>query len=330
MVAAKKIFWVFGAITLLAIVVYAFPQAVQDLSVPPESLVQEKNSVSVLFVGDIMLDRAVAQHARAEGDDVLFEGVKDMFTSTDLLVGNLEGSMTTNTSVAEQDPKILKFTFNPRFAGLLRSLGFDAVSLANNHALDFGADGYDQTVGFLRQAGVVPFGHPLNTKDLSTRIAVNGKTICLVGYHSLFDPDSAWIEAEIRKLRPTCAYVVVVAHWGEEYEHEPTAHQKRTAHTFIDLGVDLVIGAHPHIVQPVEIYNNRAIFYSLGNFLFDQGFQPEVKRGVGVRVEFASSSTAFTLIPVNTFKEVTRANASTTEAVLQDLGVTELSFELLQ
>jgi poly-gamma-glutamate synthesis protein (capsule biosynthesis protein) len=236
--------------------------------------------------------------------------------------------MTTNVSVAEVDPKILKFTFDPRFAQLLSGLGFTAVSLANNHALDFGADGYAQTTDFLTQAGIAPFGHPLNTKDLSTIVSTDSKTLCLVGYHSLFDPESAWVEAEIKKLRPTCSYVVVVAHWGEEYQHEPTASQKLKARTFIDLGADLIIGAHPHIVQPVEVYNNRAIFYSLGNFLFDQGFQPEVKRGVAVGVEFASSTTRFTLTPVHTFKQVSLADATTTAAVLTDLGVEGLLFEL--
>jgi poly-gamma-glutamate synthesis protein (capsule biosynthesis protein) len=300
------------------------PEALISLATPTEE------PLSVLFVGDIMLDRAVAQYARQEGDEALFAGAKSLFNSADLLVGNLEGSITTNASIAEQDPKILKFTFDPRFAKLLRDIGFDAVSLANNHALDFGTDGYDQTLDFLHQEGIAPFGHPLNTKDLSTTLIFKGQTLCLVGYHSLFDPESAWVAAEIKKLRPTCDRVIVFAHWGEEYSHEPTAHQTLMAHTFVDLGADLVIGAHPHVVQPLEVYKNRVIFYSLGNFLFDQGFQPEVKRGVAVRVEFASSSTRFMLAPVNTFKQVSIAGTTTAAAVLADLGVDEFSFELPQ
>lgn len=277
-----------------------------------------------------MLDRAVAQYARAQGDQKLFAGVKELFAGTDILVGNLEGSITTYPSVSEENPKILRFTFNPRFAALLHEVGFDAVSLANNHALDFGVDGYEQTKDFLQEVQISPFGYPFNTKDLSTELQVGNKILCLIGYHSLFDPASTWVEAEIKKVRPTCSYVVVMAHWGEEYQHEPTSHQKHMAHTFIDLGVDVVIGAHPHVVQPVEIYNNRAIFYSLGNFLFDQSFQPEVRRGVAVRVTFGSSTTAFTLTPVNTFKEVTLANASTTAAVLDELRVERLTFELVR
>jgi poly-gamma-glutamate synthesis protein (capsule biosynthesis protein) len=279
----------------------------------------EEASISVLFVGDIMLDRAVAVHAKEQGDEVLFRGVEALFQRADALVGNLEGSITTNPSIAERNNSILRFTFDPRFAAHLQGLGFDALSLANNHALDFGAAGYEQTKSYLRAAHVASFGHPLNNKDLSTALSVKGMLVCLVGYHSLFDPDSVWVDAEIKKLRPICTYVVVMAHWGEEYQREPTPTQREVAHKFIDLGADVVIGTHPHIVQPVEIYKNRAIFYSLGNFLFDQGFQPEVKRGLAVKVEFVASTTSFTLTPVNTFKEVSLADATTTRTVLADV-----------
>ncbi|MBP9711128.1 MAG: CapA family protein [Candidatus Pacebacteria bacterium] len=330
MTSNKKALSILGAGTLVLVATYVFPHTAQDLQFSSAPISTESTSVSVLFVGDIMLDRAVAQHARQYGDRILFAGVQQLFRSTDLLVGNLEGSITTNESVSEQNPKILKFTFDPHFADLLYSLGFDAVSLANNHALDFGAEGYASTQEFLRAAGIAPFGHPLNNRDLSTPLRINGQTVCLIGYHSLFDPESAWVAAEIKKLRPVCTQVVVMAHWGEEYQHEPTAHQIRMAHLFIDLGADVVIGAHPHIVQPIEIYNNRAIFYSLGNFLFDQGFQSEVKRGTAVAVEFAASTTTFTLTPVTTFKEVNVADATTTAAVLRDLGVDGLSFTLTQ
>lgn len=315
-----------GACVLLLL----WPHHIHESDNHPPSFSEPENSLNVLFVGDIMLDRAVAQYARIQGDQRLFAGVKELFASADILVGNLEGSITTYSSVSEENPKILRFTFNPRFAALLREVGFDAVSLANNHTLDFGVDGYEQTKDFLQGVKISSFGHPFNTKNLSTKLQVGSKTLCLIGYHSLFDPSSTWIEAEIRSVRPSCSYVVVMAHWGEEYQHEPTSHQKHMAHTFIDLGVDVIVGAHPHIVQPVEIYKNRAIFYSLGNFLFDQAFQPEVRRGVAVRVTFGSSTTAFTLTPVDTFKEVTLLDASTTAAVLDELRVERLTFELVR
>ncbi len=280
--------------------------------------------VSVLFVGDIMLDRSVAFQARDYGRNSLFKGVADLFQSADILVGNLEGPLTDNPSIAQVDREILRFTFDPSFAAYLKDLGFDAVSLANNHALDFGVDGYEQTLGHLKDSGIVSFGYPFNSKNVSAVMPMQGKTLCLVGYHSLFDPDTVLVVVEIKKIRPACTYVVVMPHWGEEYQHTPTAWQKAAAHEFIDAGADVVIGGHPHIVQPIEIYNGRAIFYSLGNFLFDQGFQPEVKRGVAVRVEFTTSSTLFTLTPVNTFKEVALSDHTTAQAVLRDLITDEI------
>lgn len=317
-----------GAVLAVGVVVVQ-PKVLQEAAADAISFAFEtETTVSVLFVGDIMLDRSVAFYARDHGDQALFAGVRNLFTTADLLVGNLEGSMTTYPSIAQKDRSILRFTFDPRFAPLLRDLGFDAVSLANNHALDFGKDGYEQTVKNLKAVNVVPFGYPFNNKDLSAALPVKNKMVCLVGYHSLFDPESAWVSAEIKKLRPTCTYVVVVAHWGEEYQHQPTLWQRTSARMFIDLGADLIIGAHPHIVEPIEIYKNKAIFYSLGNFLFDQAFQPEVMRGLAVKVEFSASTTSFTLTPVNTVKAVSVAEGVVVQAVLNDLLSESMSKEI--
>jgi poly-gamma-glutamate capsule biosynthesis protein CapA/YwtB (metallophosphatase superfamily) len=252
-----------------------------------------------LFVGDIMLDRNVARSAEAEGAESLFAGVKELFVQTDLRVGNLEGTITTNPSIARQDNKILRFTFDPGLASsTLVPLGFDALSLANNHSLDFAESGYRSTRAYLEAFGTRPFGHSLNTAgDLSTVIEAKGKRLCLVGYHALFAPAIATVVAEIKNLRSSCSWVVVFAHWGEEYETHSSAAQQEAAHAFVDAGANLVIGAHPHVVQEVEIYQGRAIFYSLGNFMFDQNFSWETTHGLAVMVTFADGETAFSLIP---------------------------------
>ncbi len=150
----------------------------------------------------------------------------------------------------------------------------------------------------------------------------------MVGYHALFNPDTTAVLSKIKTIRPQCDYIILFAHWGEEYQHEPTSKQRESAHAFVDAGADVVVGAHPHVVEPLEIYNNHAIFYSLGNFLFDQGWRPEVKRGLAVAIKFSASSTTFTLIPVNTYKEVSVASTSTSQAVLTDVGLTNTAFEL--
>jgi poly-gamma-glutamate synthesis protein (capsule biosynthesis protein) len=295
---------------------------------PVVSTVQDQQAeepIKVLFVGDIMLDRNVAVHAREVGDQKLFEGAKDLFAWPDALIGNLEGTLTTNPSIAQANHSILRFTFDPHFAEVLSSLGFTAVSLANNHALDFGEFGYDDTVHYLEAEGIGVFGAPFNDSHLAMRTTLKKKNLCLVGYHSLFKSDYAMVVQKITSIRFACDYLIVMAHWGEEYTHKPIAQQREAAHAFIDAGADLIIGAHPHIVEPLEIYKNHAIFYSLGNFLFDQGFSAQVKRGLTVEVELDSSTTRFILTPVVTYKEASVATGATATAVLDDVITPDLA-----
>ncbi len=288
-------------------------------------LLASPSASTVLFVGDIMLDRNVAVHARAVGDEALFKGVLNLFAGHDAVIGNLEGTLTTKESIAQQDNSVLRFTFDPHFAQLLAGLGFSAVSLANNHALDFGEFGYDDTLNNLEAANVGAFGAPYNDSHLALQLMAKYKKICMVGYHSLFNPDTTAVLEKIQTIRSACDYVIVMAHWGVEYQHEPVAQQQEAAHAFIDAGADVVIGGHPHVVEPLEIYNGHAIFYSLGNFLFDQGWKPEVKRGLAVEVAFEDTKTRFTLMPVTTYEEVSVAGTTTAQAVLKDVVTPELS-----
>jgi poly-gamma-glutamate synthesis protein (capsule biosynthesis protein) len=286
--------------------------------------------VDVLFVGDVMLDRDVAVHGQEVGWDKLFAGVKDLFAGRHFIVGNLEGTITTNDSIAQRDHTILAFTFDNSVADILAHAGFGAMSLANNHAFDFGLDGYAQTTRFLSHAGVRSFGSPYNNLNLSVSVPILKQTLCLVGYHELFAPDPSAVLSEISTIRPTCDHLVVMAHWGVEYEHLPTAEQQKFAHAFIDVGADVVIGGHPHVVEPVEIYKNHAIFYSLGNFIFDQAFRPEVERGLAVQILFEESSTRFILTPVTTVKEVAIAGGDIAAAVLDDVATPYLAPEMAE
>ncbi len=254
---------------------------------------------SILFVGDIMLDRSVARHAMASTTDVLFAGVLDLMKTADARVANLEGAITTNPSIAQRDNTILHFTFDPQLAkAALAPLNLTAVSLANNHTYDFGRTGYDATRDYLEPWGIKPFGHPYNARALSTVLDVRDKQFCLVGYHSLYDATTTEVVQEIAALRPACDKVVVFAHWGDEYEHVANAQQVSAAHEFVDAGADLVIGAHPHVVQNVETYQDRAIFYSLGNFMFDQNFSWATTHGLAVKAAFGATSVTYTLTPI--------------------------------
>lgn len=287
-------------------------------SFPPEP----EPDPSILFVGDIMLDRSVAKHAHASSTVVLFAGVLDLFGAADANVANLEGSITTNPSIAQIDHTILRFTFDPDLAKeALAPLKLSAVSLANNHAYDFGRDGFDMTQAHLRQWGIEPFGHPVNARDLSTVLDIRSKRFCLIGYHSLYDPSTAEVVAEIIRLRPECYRIMVFPHWGDEYEPTANAQQIASAHEFIDAGADLIIGAHPHVVQNVEEYKGKAIFYSLGNFMFDQNFSWATTHGLAVKVSFSEDSTRFALTPITIYGQEARiANEADAKRVLEAAG----------
>ncbi|MDB5225802.1 MAG: polyglutamate synthase CapA [Candidatus Adlerbacteria bacterium] len=267
---------------------------------------QAEPDPSIIFVGDIMLDRNVARHAAEASPEALFAGVLDLFAAADARVANLEGTITTNPSIAQVDNTILHFTFDPGVAArALQPLGLSAVSLANNHAYDFGSSGYRSTQWYLENWGIQPFGHPSNaSSSLSTAFYVRDKGFCFAGYHSLYDPSTSEVVQIIKTFRANdCYRVVVFAHWGDEYEPVANAQQVSAAHEFIDAGADLVIGAHPHVVQNVEEYKGRAIFYSLGNFMFDQNFSWATQHGLAVKVTFKEASTAFELTPVSVIEE---------------------------
>lgn len=253
----------------------------------------------LLFIGDVMLDRAVALHAQREGKGSLVGHVAQIFLGMDTTVANLEGTITTNPSVSEVNFDDLRFTFEPDYADYLKQIGISAVSLSNNHTFDFGQDGYRQTKEFLAQVGIVPFGSPHNEEgQLSADITIRGKKVCFVGYEEFIKPDLVPLVDEIKRIRPGCHLLIATMHAGVEYASSYTESQQRAAHAFVDAGADMVVGTHPHVVQPLEIYKGKPIFYSLGNFLFDQDFSFETTHGLAVAVTWGGESTSYTLVPV--------------------------------
>ena len=292
----KKLLAGGGLFIIAAGIAYSAPSPAYAPTQVPEEV-----PVRVLFVGDIMLDRNVGKSADADGVASLFStSTRELFADADARVANLEGAVTTNPSIARVNHNILHFTFKPDVVRqALDLLRISAVSLANNHTFDFGSRGYTETRGRVEASGVAVFGHPYNaTSSISTVLTVNDKTLCLVGFHSLYDADTAPVTGEITALRPYCWRVIVFAHWGDEYQVRSNAAQQEAGHEFIDAGADLVVGAHPHVVQEYEVYKNRAIFYSLGNFMFDQNFSWATMHGLALRADFYEDKTGFILTPM--------------------------------
>ena len=268
-----------------------------DLALAPAPLPPVEKPLRVLFTGDIMLDRNVAKWGEAD-PAALFASSSHLFAGVDLVVVNLEGTITQEESIARKNSSILRFTFKPDFVRTaLAPLRISAASLANNHALDFGGEGYDETRQRLAELNIAPFGHPLNASGtLSTVLSAQDKRVCLVGYHSLFSAAVSGVVAEIERLRSDCYRIAVVAHWGDEYV-ERTAAQQEQGRAFIDAGADVVVGAHPHVVQSMEVYRGKAIFYSLGNFMFDQEFSSATQNGLVVEARFYPHKVTYVLVP---------------------------------
>ena len=244
---------------------------------------EESTSLKVLIVGDMMLDRNVRNIINKNGFDKFFSGVKDLVQSTDIAVANLEGAFTPYPSVtADLKNKELQFTFDPALAPALADLGFDVLGLANNHSWNYGREGLEMTRRYIGGAGMLYYGDPNNSTELSTVITKNGITIGFVGFHEFHYINFNNIFLEIARLRPLVDVLIVSPHWGIEYDKKPTEKMVQWAHQFIDDGADAVIGAHSHIVGETEMYKGKKIYYSLGNFAFDQYFSKATMEGLGL------------------------------------------------
>lgn len=210
-----------------------------------------------------------------------FQATASILQSGDMAFANLESPFTENGTPFEK-----KFTFkvHPKYVSGLIDAGIDVVTLANNHILDFGLEGLANTIATLDSAGILFCGAGMAKQDAQAPaiFKTNGFRIAVLGYSMTF-PEEFWasdtsggtnypyeknLERSIQQCNSIADFTVVTFHWGRESTFFPKEYQKRFAHRSIDLGADLVLGHHPHVLQGLEIYKNRLIAYSLGNYAF--------------------------------------------------------------
>ena len=259
---------------------------------------QNKNEqVTLLTFGDLMLDRYVKKIIDKNGKDYPFQNIKRVLIGNDLTLANLEGSFT-DFQPKSLNPDNTSFTFDSDLIPTLKKIGFNIFNLANNHSLDFGEKGFAQSQTYLKSNNMDYFGSPLNNNHFSIIKNIRGVKIGFIGYNEFDNSDFNKILEEIKKIKQETNFVVVYAHWGIEYQTTFSKTQQEKAHQFIDAGTDVVLGSHPHVVEPIEVYKNRAIFYSLGNFLFDQTFSQKTQQGLGVGVVFDKIKINYYLLPI--------------------------------
>ncbi len=257
---------------------------------------QQEPSVSILAFGDLMLDRAVRTTILNHGADYPFVSIEQFLNGHDIVVANAEGPFTNNTSVATADR--LQFTFDPGELPTLHNLGFTLLSQANNHAFNFGAAGLRESQANIRASGIGTFGDPQNDDPGPSLQIIHGQTVAFIGYHQFLGTDTKVLEA-IREAKTLGAFTILYPHWGVEYSTTTSAFQRAEAHAFIDAGADAVLGAHPHVIEPIEIYNGKAIFYSMGNFIFDQSNSGPTSEGLAIEITLTPSQATYTIDPLD-------------------------------
>lgn len=256
----------------------------------------EQKTVSVLNFGDVMFDRGV-RNIMNRGRDP-FEYIKkdlDVIRKFDVVIANLEGPIV-EMDRAKCQQKAYNFQFASNTPERLKSVGITMVTIANNHAYDCYNAGFVSTKNYLQKAGIEYIGDSTLEKSYVVK-EIHGKKVVFIGMdHTVSPLLVSKFYPLVKKLKLENDYVVVNIHWGTEYELSQTKTQESIGHALVDSGADVVFGHHPHVIEPVEVYKGKVIFYSLGNFVFDQnGF--EQNRGIGAGVEFGETENRFTVFP---------------------------------
>ncbi|MDP2691247.1 MAG: CapA family protein [bacterium] len=261
--------------------------------------------VRMLAFGDLMLGRDIARLMSEKGEDYPFEVIFGPdgidVNEFDLVTANLEGPVVKAPKRSDLFPQ---FAFDPDVVqGLLNKYGFNLLNLANNHTWDQNYWGWESTLGSLHEVGIATLGHPKNLFEHDLyETEVNGIKLGFIGITDVLKPFPVdWEEAKkkVAELKQRNHFVILMIHWGTEYKTRSNLHQRDKAHGMIDAGVDLIIGHHPHVVQESEMYQGKYIYYSLGNFVFDQYHSEDVQKGLGLDITISLDGTIDVLeIPI--------------------------------
>ena len=261
--------------------------AVKPPQPPPAGQVRQLGA-RMTFVGDLALTMQIGAELRAAyrpnataklHPDYPFEPVAARLRESTLLVGNLECVMSELGSLAtEHNPfRCPREALKP-----LRAVGFDLLSVANNHSMDFGRRGFDDMIATLDEERMQHIGKDAFSHRLQEPVVreLAGHKVGLLAYYYPPNPPLR----DVISARPQVDLLVVFNHWGQEGQPEPMILQRRLGRAFIDAGVDLVVGTHAHVLQPVEWYRGKLIAYGLGNFVFNGMNDTELHR-IGAMLE---------------------------------------------
>lgn len=247
------------------------------------NLFNEQEEIKIAFAGDVMMEGSIERAMNKHGFDYPFLQVRDELQQVDYAIVNLETAVT-KRGVPQQ--KQFNFRTGKNSIVALKDAGFQMVSLANNHAMDFGEIGLLDTIDYLNKVGLAHIGAGRNSEEAYAAevIEIKGKQIAILGFSRVL-PTVEWYATPykpgiasgyqldrmvriIKEVKNEVDYVFVFMHWGVERKQMPEPYQFHYAKAMIDAGADGIIGAHPHVIQGLDYYKGKPIAYSLGNFLF--------------------------------------------------------------
>ncbi|MEH7336117.1 CapA family protein [Neobacillus drentensis] len=271
-----------------------------------------KEPIRLTFAGDTMFDWSVKQTVKQKGADYPFEFIKRELASSDLSVVNLETSITTGGT---KQRKQYTFRSDPIALSGLKNAGFQLVSLANNHSLDFGLQGFTDTVANLKQYQLDYVGGGMNKDEAysAQSYSIKGKIVKILAFSKVL-PDFSWvataskpglangydislINRTIQTEKEDADYLFVFIHWGIETKRSPEPFQREWAKLMIDAGADGVIGSHPHVLQGFEYYKDKPIAYSLGNFLFPNYIKGNAAQTGVLHLDIKNEKIGMTFVP---------------------------------
>lgn len=275
--------------------------------------------VIINAVGDIMLAGSGEQTYRKLGYDYPFDATRELLKKGNIVIGNLESPIA--SSGVEFTEKRFRFKAAVKAASALKNAGFTHLSLANNHMLDFGADGLSQTIEALDSNRIVHSGAgpDLSASRRAGVTDVNGLRVAFLSY-SLTYPEEFFagegragttpgyaplFSGDIAQAKKSADCVIVAFHWGGEGVRKPKPYQVVAARKAVDAGADIVIGHHPHVLQGVEHYGKGIIFYSLGNFAFGS-MSRSSDRSMIARITFDGGIKEVEIIPLNVLNSEVR------------------------
>lgn len=269
-----------------------------------------KNTASLIFTGDIGFDHYMDR--KWEDEKLLSEELLSFLKSGDHLIINVEGALADEKAGATASGVgALKHSCDPAAAAFFNRIGADVWNICNNHIMDAGPEGLKDTLKIAVKSGVKTLGAGMDIDSASSPVIIDeagGIGMIGVGYQRACRKadettpgcfswsDLERIEQRIKEIKAKCRWCIVVAHAGEEFTVLPTRYTRERYIKYLEMGADIVVCHHPHVPMNYEMVGDKAIFYSLGNFVFDTNYQRSqfnTEKGIVLRIDFSEKDYKF-------------------------------------